>query len=309
MTTRPREQVTERATQTYFGSARTSDGAIRLRSVTRWGYAPQFPFGTLPSARHCPEAVMTVPSVPSLVRTAGRWHSVAVALFVGVFFVPVSLVLLQSATTVVSLSSQAGAGGGGRPTWAAAVWAFAALSAGVATLGLSAAIYRDAVALAGSDWAPDPRRYALPALLYPLSLAVGGWYLYRRYRTVGIGGFPLDEPLDEDTLAESRWWYHVAAGPFLLFAGVWVFLLPSDLGSTVSGPLFVRLAALAVLSGTGIAVFTVGLAADIAHVRHSAVPWTPGRQRYTLVPLLVPLFVPFVAAVYLLNRHRHVGVP
>jgi len=64
-----------------------------------------------------------------------------------------------------------------------------------------------------------------------------------------------------------------------------------------------------VLSGTGIASFSVGLAADLGLVRHSALDWTPGRRRYTLLPVLVPLLVPFVAAVYLTNRHRHVGVP
>lgn len=138
---------------------------------------------------------------------------------------------------------------------------------------------------------------------------VAGRYLYRRYRRVGLGDLPVEEPPSRDRLVASRWWYSIAAGPLLLLVGIGAFLVPSWGALTFAGALYLRVAVLVLFAGAGIALFTVGLAADLALVRGGSVDWTPGTRRYTIPATLVPGVVPLVAVVYLFNRHRYVGAP
>lgn len=237
------------------------------------------------------------------------WQSIAAAGFVGAFVVPVLGIFVHSAWGIRSLPT----GGSGTQSVAVPpgllfVSTGFALALAIAGPGLALALYRDAAGLAGRAWTPNVRRYWLLGLAYPLSLGVAGFYLYRRYGRVGLGHFPVDEPLSTAELEDSRWWYAVVAGPVLLVAGVGLLLVPYGWSTTV-GALYVRIAGFAILAGTGIVMFNVGLAADLALVRNSEGDWRPGTRRYQLGTVLVPGIVPVVALVYLLNRHRHVGSP
>ncbi|KAB1197291.1 MULTISPECIES: hypothetical protein [Haloferax] len=134
-----------------------------------------------------------------------------------------------------------------------------------------------------------------------------------RQSLVGVSGGRRPEPklTTELThgLVTSRWWYPLAIGPVLFLAGLGVFVVPFGDTLTFLENFVIRTAGFSLLTGTGVALFSFGLAADLTAVRGSTIEWTPGTRRYVLPALLVLGLLPVVAAVYLFNRHRHVGVP
>lgn len=238
------------------------------------------------------------------------WHLICAAGFTGLFAVPVLGVTVRGLAVSSSLASTAGAApSSGSSVGTLLIEAMFVLALLMAVPGLAVALYRDASELVREAWTPNPRLYGALAFVYPLSLLVAGIYLYRRYRHVGIGGFPIGEPLSGERLAASRWWYSVAVGPLLFLLGFGLFLLPY--GEVVSFPaaLYLRIIGLVLPTGAGILLFNAGLAADLTQVRDSTVDWNPGTRRYQLPSLLAPGLIPLVAVVYLGNRHRHVGVP
>lgn len=244
------------------------------------------------------------------------WPVVCASVFCGVLVVPF-LAVVVDATAVIS-SMPAGASGatppGLRPGFAF-VWLVFGLSLVVAGPVLAVALYRDAQTLARSVWTPDARVFGGLGLLYPLSVLVAGYYLYRRYDRVGLGPFPVDEPVPRARVDAWRWWYGVAAGPVLFYAGFGALVVSSGDGlafanrTTFAGGLFAGVVGLFLLSTTGYLLFAVGLTADLAVVRASEYDWTPGTRRYAVPSLLVPGLLPVVGLIYLFNRHRHVGAP
>lgn len=138
---------------------------------------------------------------------------------------------------------------------------------------------------------------------------MAGFYLYRRYQRIGIGGLPVDDPLARDSLVASRWWYCIAVGPVLFLAGLGVLVLPYGSTLTFAGNLYLRIVGFALLTGVGITLFTIGLAADLTLVCGSLHTWHPGTRRYVLPSILVPGVIPLAALIYLFNRHRYIGVP
>jgi hypothetical protein len=238
------------------------------------------------------------------------WHLVCAAGFTGIFVVPVLGVTVRALSVSSSLASTAGAApSSGSSVGSLLIEALFALALLIAVPGLAVALYRDASEIADGAWTPNPRLYGALAVVYPLSLLVAGVHLYRRYRQVGIGGFPIDEPLSGERLAASRWWYSVAVGPLLFLLGFGLFLLPYGAVASFPAALYLRIVGLVLPAGAGILLFNAGLAADLTQVRGSTVEWNPGARRYQLPSLLVPGLIPLVAVVYLGNRHRHVGVP
>ena len=238
------------------------------------------------------------------------WHLICATGFTGIFVVPVLGVTVRGILFISSLASNAEAATSTSPPFGflfiEVVFAIALL---IAIPGLALSLYYDASDIAEDEWTPTPRLYGVLALVYPLSLLVAGFYLYRRYRRVGVGGFPVDESLPQDRLAASHWWYSIAVGPLLFLSGFGLFLVPY--GDALSFPevLYLRIIGLVLPAGSGMLLFNVGLAADLSQVSGSAVNWKPGKRRYQLPSILVPGLIPFVAIAYLRNRHRHVGVP
>lgn len=238
------------------------------------------------------------------------WHLVGGAVFAGVFVVPMLGIAVYGISTIRSMEAglASDAFGGPRAGFLLVEACFVAALV-VAVPGLALSLYRDANGAVDPAWTPNARLYGVLGLLYPVSLLVAGFYLYRRYRRVGIGGLPVDGSLPRDRLVASQWWYLIAIGPGLFLAGFGWLLFPYRIAPTFAGGLYVRITGLVLLSGAGLVLFNFGLAADLEQVRGSAVDWTPGTRRYMLSSMLVPGAIPLVAIVYLFNRHRHVGVP
>lgn len=236
------------------------------------------------------------------------WHLLGAAVFVGVFVLPMLGIGVYGIRTMRSIEAGAGVAVGPRPGFVLVEAAFAAAVL-IAGPGLALSLAADAREIAGEAWQPSPWRYGALGLLYPLSLLVAAGYLYCRSRRVGVGGFSLRDPVPRERLRAARWWYLVAFGPVLYLAGFGVLLVPGAIGPTFLGDRYVRVFGLALLSGTGLVGFGLGLAADLRLVRAAAVPWTPGTRRYMVPTVLVPGLLPLVGLVYLRNRHRHVGVP
>ncbi|WP_141654124.1 hypothetical protein [Haloparvum sedimenti] len=175
--------------------------------------------------------------------------------------------------------------------------------------GLSLSMYYDASGIVADEWSPNPYLYGVLGLVYPLSLVVVAIYLFRRYRRIGLGGFPLDDPLSRDRLAGSRWWYGIAIGPLLLLLGCGLFFIPYGDTFSFLSTLYLRIIGFVLPAGAGIFLFNIGLAADLSQVRSSVVTWHPGTRRYQLPSLLVPGLIPLIAIIYLGHRHRHIGIP
>lgn len=237
------------------------------------------------------------------------WQVICVAVFSGVYAVPILGFTLDGMLLISSFETGTTTGSTNNPRVGfLLIGLLFAVALTISIPGLALALYRDATSLADEDWAPNARLYGALGLAYPLSLIVAGFYLYRRYQRIGIGGLPID-PRARDSPVTSRWWYCIAAGPVLFLTGFGVLVLPSGITLTFVGALYLRIVGFALLTGVGIVLFSIGLAADLAQVRGSTNSWHPGTRRYLIPSLLVPGVIPLVALVYLFKRHRQIGVP
>ncbi|WP_416838600.1 hypothetical protein [Haloferax sp. DFSO52] len=236
------------------------------------------------------------------------WHLICASVFSGFYAVPILGFVLYYVSLVFSITAQSRAPSSTDPGVVFILVLFG-VALVIAIPGLALALSRDARDSAADEWQPSPRRYGVLGLLYPISLVVAGLYLYRRYDAVGIGNLPVETPLSRGELVTSRWWYSLAIGPLLFLAGFSMFVVPFGATLTFVEHNALRIAGFSLLTGTGVVLFTFGLAADLKAVRGSTLEWTPGTRRYVLPSILVLGLVPVVAAIYLFNRHRHVGVP
>ena len=112
----------------------------------------------------------------------------------------------------------------------------------------------------------------------------------------------------DPTRVNSVWWYLVA------FAGIWGpvawFLFVGYVGG--GGSPSTPSAELVVLSMAVLVLNPVGIYLDAVAIGRTDVDWSPNVRIYVAAAVAgVPgtAFSTFVAAVYLYNRHRHVGTP
>lgn len=169
---------------------------------------------------------------------------------------------------------------------------------------LSGSLYLDARRVENDEWRPNPRLYAVAGALYPLSLAIGTWYLLLRYWNVGLIGVNAVEPPSDEGLAASRWHYWIALGPVWCLVGVAAAALPL-------GPSGLLVGVLCWVVGFGLFVLAINV--DVRNVRAAELEWKPGLGRYTYPPLfatfalaLAPAIMLVVGGIYLLQRRRHI---
>lgn len=235
------------------------------------------------------------------------WYVVGVAAFVGAYVVPLLSVAVSQLSVTASLAAAA-APVAGPPSGFVLLRAVLAVALVAAVPGLGVGLFLDARGQHG-PWDPSPRRYGVAGLLYPISVVVAAAYLLRRYRRVGLGSFAPEASLPPERLAASRWWVLVPVGAASFVAGVAVLAAPAGGPGFYPGSLIARAVLFALLAGTGLVAYVLGLGVDLRLVRNGGCDWTPGLRRYELPGLLLPVSILPIAAVYLANRHRHVGVP